>query len=472
MENKILKIYSLISAIFLAVLLCLLCVFGAISSVTVYAAESPEVLQDLRRDKDFDESAYPYVADDYSLKVIQIAESANKELFVYAYQPCHDTYDLVGTKISISYGYSLNGTGLTPKLFNLRLISTSGTLDKYYVDGFKIPNDGDRYYNIVEIFRMVNSDIDEIDEAFPKTDIAYSVGQQWYVCDLNGSKHYEMNTFNTLPVETVWDDYFTFSDGLTWLDLIKKDKPVDCWFYCFNVDDYVIKYIFDADLTYSIRDVIDTYHSGGEHNITPSNDRKNLVKKLKSEGSDTEMSYVPSGLGAPSLKWKRILSSKEFVKIAEEQGVKIDSTVRDKVLSSQWVFTYLETDRTEDSYGSTLTGTVTHVDSYSDVYAVGLLRLHFQDTSGGKYDLGVVNDLTDPDNIAGGYTETDLKKALEEFWDMFVKIILTIIFIVLLVLLLHFVTSIGGVLKFIFKGIKIVLTAPFKLLKSIFKKGG
>lgn len=469
MENKILKIYSLISAIFFAVLLCLFCVFGAISSLTVYAAESPEVLQDLRRDKDFDESAYPYVADDYSLKVIQIAESANKELFVYAYQPCHDTYDLVGTKISISYGYSLNGTGLTPKLYNLRLISTSGTLDKYYVDGFNIPNDGDRYYNIVEIFRIVNSDIDEIDEAFPKTDIAYSVGQQWYVCDLNGSKHYEMNTFNTLYVDTVWNDYFTFSDGFTWGDLIKTDKPTDCWFYCFSVEDYVIRHIFDADLNYSIRDVVDTYNPGSIHEITYSNERLNQIIKLKD--SDV-MSYVSPGLGAPDLTWNRILSSKKFIETAEGQGVKIDATVRENVLKSQWVFTYLETDRKQDRYGSSISGSVRYVDTYNDVYDVGLLRLHFQDVSGNYYDLGVVNDLTDPDNIAGGYTEVDLKKAFEEFWDMFVKIILTIIGIVFLVLLLHFVTPIGGVLKFIFKGIKIVLTAPFKLLKSIFKKGG
>lgn len=469
MENKILKIYSLISAIFLTVLLCLLCVFGAISSVTVYAAESPEVLQDLRRDKDFDESAYPYVADDYSLKVIQIAESANKELFVYAYQPCHDTYDLVGTKISISYGYSLNGTGLTPKLYNLRLISTSGTLDKYYVDGFKIPNDGDRYYNIVEIFRIVNSDIDEIDEAFPKTDIAYSVGQQWFVCDLNGSKHYEMNTFNTLYVDTIFNGNLTFEDGFIWGDLIKIDKPTDCWFYCFNQEDYVIRHIFDADLNYSIRDVVDTYNPGSTHEITYSNERLNQIIKLK----DTDvMSYKGSGLGARKFEWNRILSAEEFIKTAEAQEVSISNIQKEKIKLSQWVFTYLETDRTENTYGSAITGSVRHVDKYSDLYDVGLLRLHFQDVSGNYYDLGVVNDLTDPDNIADGVGAADFKKALEEFWDMFVKIILTIIVIVLLVLLLHFVTPIGGVLKFIFKGVKTVITAPFKLLKSIFKKGG
>ncbi len=468
MKSKILKICNLIAIAVLAVLLCLFGVFGAVSSTVVYAETSAEVLQDLRKDKDFNENDYPYVSDDYGLHVIQIAESSNKELFVYAYQPCHDTYDLIGTKISISYGYSLNGAGLTPKLYNLKLLSTSGTLDKYHVEGFTVPNDGDRYYNIVEIFRMVNTDIDEIDESFPKTDIAYSVGQQWYVCDLNGSKHYEMNTFNTLYVETVFNGNFTFSDGLTWKDLIHTQEPKDCWFYCFSVEDYVIKHIYDADLNYSIRDVRDTY-GYGDHTLTYSNERLNQVVRLK---DSDKMTYISPGLGAPDLEWNRILSAEEFIKIAESQGAKISDTQREKIKSSQWVFTYLETERTEDKYGSSMTGGVHHIDNYEDVYDVGLLRLHFQDTSGNYYDLGVVNDLTDPDNIADGRTETDLLKAFGEFWEMFVKAIGLILFVVLLCVLINFIKPVKDIFKFVFKAIKFAIFAPFKLLKSIFKKGG
>ena len=468
MKIKILNICKLISIAVLSALLVLLAFIDIYGIRFASAETSAEVLQDLRKDKDFNADDYPYVSDDYGLHVIQIAESSNRELFVYAYQPCNDTYDLLGTKISISYGYSLNGAGLTSKLYNLRLISTSGTLDKYYVDGFTVPNDGDRYYNIVEIFRMVHTDLDEIDEASPKTDIAYSVGQQWYVCDLNGSKHYEMNTFNTLYVKTVWNDFFTFSDGLTWSDLIKTDKPTDCWFYCFSVEDYVIKHIYDADLNYSIRDVRDTYGYGA-HTLTYSNERLNQVVTLK---DSDKMTYVGSGLGAPDLEWNRILSAEDFIKIAESQGVKINASVRENVLKSQWVFTYLETERTENKYGSTLTGGVTHIDTYSDVYDVGLLRLHFQDTSGNYYDLGVVNDLTDPDNIAGGVAETDLLKAFGEFWEMFVKAIGFILFVVLLCVLINFIKPVKDIFKSIFKAIKFVISAPFKLLKSIFKKGG
>ena len=252
MKSIILKYLSLT----LCVVLCLVFVFAMTFTKPVYAAEADNeiVLDELTSDPDFNPEDYPDNPEDFSLKVIQIGEDEDKNLYLYVYQPAHQRIDLLGTKVSISYGYSLNGAGLTPQLYDLELVSTSGVFDKYIVKDFPVSTDGDRYYNIVEIFREADSLIDEVDETFPETDIAYSVGQQWFVCDLNDGKYYEMNTFNTLPVETVFGGNLTFKDGLTWGDLISRQEPTDCWFYCFNVEDYVIYHIFDADLNYSIRE--------------------------------------------------------------------------------------------------------------------------------------------------------------------------------------------------------------------------
>ena len=457
MKNKILNICKLISIVLLSALVVFLG-FVDIYGVRLASAEtSAEVLQDLRKDKDFNESDYPYVADDYGLHIIQIAESSNRELFVYAYQPCNDTLDLVGTKISISYGYSLNGSGLTPKLYNLRLISTSGTLDKYYVQDFTVPNDGDRYYNIVEIFRIFNSDIDESDEEFPKTDIAYSVGQQWYVCDLNKSKHYEMNTFDTLYLDTVFNGSLKVSKGFTFGTALAIPESCDIWFYCFNQEDYVIKHIYDADLTYSMDYIQKGIDWGFSQEVSTTNICTNEVLTLKD--TDT-MTYKGNGIGAREFNWKRIMKSSDFVSTILNQKVSVDEDLKAKILSSQWVFTYKET-----SYGKALTN---GAEKYYNVYDVGLLRLHFQDTSGKYYDLGVVNDLTDPDNVPDGVSGIDF----EEFWNTFVKAITLIIGVVLFILLINLVPPVKAVLKFIFNSIKTVILAPFKLLKSIFKKGG
>ena len=65
-------------------------VFMAVQTPLIARAESieySEVLDDLKKDASFQESNYPERPTDYSLNIIQIAESVNKELFVYVYQP-------------------------------------------------------------------------------------------------------------------------------------------------------------------------------------------------------------------------------------------------------------------------------------------------------------------------------------------------------------------------------------------------
>ena len=457
MKNRALKVINVFLLSALSVLFVVLAVFGTIKSPVVYAAESLEVLRDLRRDKNFNESNYPYVKNDYGLYVIQIGESSNKELFVYVYQPCHDTYDLLGTKISISYGYSVDGAGLKPHLYNLKLVSTSGTLDKYYVEGFTIPNDGDRYYNIVEIFRMVNTEIDEVDEQFPKTDIAYSVGQQWYVCDLNDSKHYEMNTFKTLNVDTVFNSSVRVSNGFTFSTLLAIPESCDIWFYCFNVADYVVKHVYDGDLSYSM----DYIQKGINWGFTQDEDVTNICKNEVLTLRDTDiMSYKGNGLGAREFSWRRIMSSSDFVETIEDQVGNFSESDKERILSSQWVFTYLET-----SYSEVLT---MGAKKYYNVYDVGLLRLYFQDIYGKKYDLGVVNDLSDPSDIPSIVDGLHI----EEIFEDFVKIVFVILAVILIVLLLNFVTPIKSILKFIFKAIGFVVALPFKLIKKLFKKSG
>lgn len=442
--------------------------------VTYAATSTSEVLADLRKDPDFDESAYPYVKDDYGLHVIQVAESSNKELFVYAYQPCHDTYDLKGTKISISYGYSLNGTDLSPKLYNLRLVSTSGTLDKYYVEGFTVPNDGDRYYNIVEIFRMINTEIDgEQDETNPKTDIACPVGQQWYVCDLNDSKHYEMSTFNTMSVETVCGGSTVFNHGVQWGNLAGNFDYCNAWYFCFTSDDYIIDHIYEADLNYRVRKCRSGTGPGlsGETEYLDGDG-----ERINFHLTDSQMmSFDGAGFLGDKFEWHRILNSKDFVETVESQDGLVPDDVKSKILTydndnkvvknNVWVFTYLETERSVSYLGNGTT-----ISYFSIVDEVGVLTLSFQDISGGYYDLGVVNDLTDPDDkpdILGG---NGLKVAIEDFWEIFKKVIFIILGILALALLLNFVTPVMGILKFIFKGIIFVISLPFKLLKSIFKK--
>ena len=78
------------------------------STETTESVESTEysnVLEDLKRDKNFNLNTYPGKDNDYALYVIQIAESNKDELFVYAYQPSHYSHDLIATSITISNSF-------------------------------------------------------------------------------------------------------------------------------------------------------------------------------------------------------------------------------------------------------------------------------------------------------------------------------------------------------------------------------
>lgn len=467
MKTKILKYSSLIVAL---VFLCLVWVLS-FGSVPVYAAtDDTTVLRELQIDPDFDPAAYPDNPEDYSLQVIQLAEDKDKELYIYVYQPAHNSIDLLGTKVSISYGYSVNGAGLEPKVYDLELASTSSVFDKYHVKGFTPSTDGDRYYNIVSIYREYNSVIDESDETFPTTDIAYSVGQQWYVCDLNDSRHYEMNTFNTMQVDTVFNGSVLFKNGFQLGSIFGNRDMCDVWIYSFDAPDYQIKHIYDADLNYSVKDVDEVKERGAfweewqTTSIRDYNEKLNQTLKIK----DTSvMSYKGSGLFGKVLEWSTILPSEEFIATAVDQGGELSESDKLKIKSGQYVFSFLVTSRSEftppslqDTYMKT---------SYSDVYDVGLLRLHFQDFSGKYYDLGVVNNLTDPDNNPDIIIDPVLD-AFEEFWQNFIMVIGLILGLILLLILLQFIPPVKALLNFLIKCIASAISFPFLLIKWLFKK--
>ena len=466
MKSKIFKFSSLI---LLAIVLFAAWILTTLQTSVVYATtDSTVVMSELKSDPKFDESSYPDNPQDYSLQVIQIGEDEDYELYIYVYQPAHNSIDLKGTKISISYGYSVNGSGLTPSLYDLELVSSSGVFDKYHVKGFTPSKDGDRYYNIVSIYREFNSVIDESDDEFPTTDIAYSVGQQWYAHDINDTKVYEMNTFNTLEVDTVFNGTITFSNGITWGSLVGLNEKCDAWFYCFNVEDYVVKHIYDADISYSRRHVkeeiayLPDYLGGNQVEYTYSNVLENQTITLY----DTDVfTFEGTGLFSRSYSWNRIMSSDDFVATVLDQGGRLSESVQVTIKESQWVFCYLETPRSESDSLDHLNSTY----EYEDIYDVGLLRLHFMDTNQKVYDLGVVNSLTDPDNVSD-ITFEPVKDALEAFFDKFVKVIGIIVLIILLVVCLNFIGPISTLFSYLFKGLIFVVTLPFKLIKWLFKK--
>ena len=132
-----------ISTIVLALCLLVVMILGGWQTPPAYAAVSgySEVLEDLQIDIEFSVDDYPSNASDYSIKMIQIAESTTKELFVYTYQPSQLTKYLVATQINMSFSESADET----KLYGLSLLSCNGVFCKYKVNGVAVDEKATRY---------------------------------------------------------------------------------------------------------------------------------------------------------------------------------------------------------------------------------------------------------------------------------------------------------------------------------------
>ena len=196
------KKYILCAAAMLFILL------GSIAApVRVFAATSSysDVLDDLQTDGGFDVSEYPETADKYGMQVIQIAESTGGELFIYVYQPKPEgqTKELRASSINIAREMD-NSVGLGFQNYELEYLNSNGVFYKYKVKGFELRADALRYYNISQIMRPFDEDLDDSPEdenGNTISEVPYAVEQFWTAATVNGEVSYTMVTTETVTIE-------------------------------------------------------------------------------------------------------------------------------------------------------------------------------------------------------------------------------------------------------------------------------
>ena len=135
------KIHNFVATLF--VILFFVFIFFAGGGVaTVYAATSSNtlytnVIDDLKKDSGFKPSNYPENAEDYGLQVIQLAESADKELFIYVYQPSGQTKNFTACSVNISTTINDNISFIN---YKLQKLNSNGVFFKYKVSDFTVKN--------------------------------------------------------------------------------------------------------------------------------------------------------------------------------------------------------------------------------------------------------------------------------------------------------------------------------------------
>lgn len=448
----------------IAVLIVTLCVFltGA-QSFSAVAAESENektasgVLEDLSKDVSFNTENYPSNAKDYSLSVMQLAESTDKELFIYVYQPSGDKVRASSINISTTINDEIS-------FFNypLELLNFDGTLFKYKVTGFEVKADPVRYYVISNIYRPFDESIgDKKSGNNTINEVNYAVNRQYCFGEINGKPYVNCIDIETIVVTDKFVGFVRYPDG--W-KLFTGAGACDSHFVAFNTDKKIDK-LFEADVYYTSQKVsYDFFTEDSPFSIKFGDSKMDNYAYLK---YTDKVEHTGGGFFAGTYKWDRIQSVDDFIKTEDRTTVyygavlnsKVSSKLTDEALNElkgkKWVLRFTETSYNKSPRSGMGAATYYHAET-TMVGNVTILRLKFE-TDGITYNLGVI------DNKQTGSTEpsnsTDIKVEPNATGK---GIIYLILFVLLLVLL-------APLLPYVLNAIILIVSLPIKLVSEIIK---
>ena len=398
---------------FLVVILLLSCLLTSLLGTAPAIAYADDfiytnVLEDLQTDENFNKSNYPVKSDDYSLQVIQVAESTTNELFVYVYQP---SANVKASSINIS-----TVIGEVPEYNNYKLnfINSNGVFYKYKVNNLTVKQDEIRRYDVLSIFRPFSNVLDDKPtDDNTINELAFKVAKSWTIQTVKDEiTEEEKIIYDCIDFETIkiTDKHVGFVRYLTGFAFY--NSSCDSHYIAFSTDRQIDK-LMEAEVYYTTRDVEARINLTGEH---PSyGDYKDNYVRL----SYTD-SKVVNGVFGHEYTWDRIETIEKLVD-EEKLSLKDNPWIEGK----NWVLRFAETDYK-------LVPGVSGVNHsyYTEVSNVSILRLKFE-SEGITYNLGVI------DNKQSG----DLNPDNNYGWQMplWLKIIIVVLCLFVLAMVLVFI---------------------------------
>lgn len=434
----------------IATLVCLVLAFFLLPC-PVYAESVnsgySNVLDDLKSDPNFDENLYPANGTDYSLQVVQIAESKDGELLVYVYQPSNGTKDFTASSVNISTAIN---DSLYYKNYKLELLSKDGVFCKYRVKDFTVKEEVLRYYDISSIFRKYDKDVDEGLPEYNENDInevSYNVSKLFTAVSIDGSVIYSCLDTETIVIQNKYVGYLRYSNGFK----LYQDK-CDSWFVAFSTDKPIDR-LMEADVDYMIQDY--TWFTDPNQGYQKFESHGELTKKSVTLNYTDVAGSTADGWFAHEYTWNRIESVDDFIAnedLTEEAKKDLDNM--------DWVLRFAETNYT---YRSDSSGEYCNM---SNVSEVTILRLKFE-TDGVIYNLGVVDNKQSP---AEGQTpdnnntdELDWPSFGDKDWEKILGTVLLMIGIILIVIML------APLLPVLIRLVVWLIALPLRLIGAIVK---
>lgn len=441
--------------------ICAIALTGAfIPSSVAYAAGTvySDVLDDLNADESFSEENYPVVADDYSLKVIQVAESVDNELFVYVYQPSGFVKPLKASSINISLVPRENISDV--KNYKLRLLNSDGVFFKYLVEGLTVGTATTRYYTIPSIFRPYDETIDEgADHGNEITEVVYEVAKEYCFSTINGEPFCRVLDIETIEITDKFVGFVRYSNGF---ELNEWRTSCDSHFVAFNTDRDIDR-LLEADVYYTSQSYEWNRRTDWMNPKETFGEKEDNYAYLTYE---QKVDHTGDGWWAPTYTWNRIETVENFIANEDiEQtvytGALINVSVANKITDEgkaalegkQWILRFSETE-----YGTENGALGTMYQSSTIVGDVTILRLKFE-TDGVTYNLGVIDNKQsgDPDNPIN---EEEVKAEPSDI----MKLIMFIIGIVFIVVLL---VIIAPVLPYVIKFVIWLICLPFRAIAKL-----
>ena len=441
-------------SIFLAFVLGICAVITTAAQTPLVArAESKTysgVMEDLKKDTSFNPGNYPTKADDYSLQIIQLAESSDKELFVYVYQPSGKAKNFKASSINISTTINDSISYLN---YKLELLNSNGVFYKYKVSGLTVKDESVRYYAISSIYRPFDESIDkQASGGNTVTEVNYAVNKQYCFGEINGKPYVNCVDIETIVVTDKFVGFVRYPDGFK-----LYVGACDSHFVAFNTNKPMDK-LLEADVYYTTQEYSSSWAAFVGENETFGN-KADKYAYLK---YTDKVEHTGGGWFAGTYKWDRIQTVDDFIKNEDREqifsgaviDVKISSKLTDAALNElkgkKWVLRFTETDYTlwsgQGTYGtfSTIVGDVT------------ILRLKFE-TDGITYNLGVIDNKQtggkEPSN------ETDIDISLNKRGKMILYLLMLILLIILL----------APILPYIIRLVVWIITLPFKGISAAVK---
>lgn len=389
--------FTYLYAVLLSIVSFMLVLFSSMSGITVSAALSSvdgysDVLEDLEKDENFDRNEFPIVSGDYSLKVIQVAESTTHELMIYVYQPM----GVLAKATSIVFSTGVKSE-LKYQKYVLERVSSSDTLYKYRVKDFTVMSEPLRYYDISEIFRKFDKVVDSLpDGDNTVSEKAYPVGQLWSAVTSGETVIYNYQDVEVVKVTNQMVGMRRYPNGLSW----SEKSFCDAHFLAFSTD-HEIDRLVSADISFYTAHYRTKNFLGSSTTVVYER-----VPQFVTLNYDQVTGNEGGGIGGKKYHWDRMSSTADYVEDLKKQGASFDKDEDKNLLKYEWILNFYESDYTcpagaeyfvwylitplglgglpglleSQTYEGELTGDVT------------LLRLAFE-TDGKIYNLGVVSDV-------------------------------------------------------------------------------